>query len=131
MRVGRHRAREHAIAGVAIDLKGTREAGEMGDRPLRLAIRGVDIDHAGRVGASPGTIVARIGPQLAGLVLPASGIEHRRRRLVGEQLGRALESGEQTLVHRPQQEGGAADPIGQGRAIERDALPRIDLSLPI
>ena len=34
-------------------------------------------------------------------------------------------------MHRPQQEGGAADPVGQGRAIECDALPRIDLSLPI
>jgi hypothetical protein len=30
-----------------------------------------------------------------------------------------------------QQEGGASDPIGQGRAIEIDALPRIDLSLPV
>jgi len=42
-----------------------------------------------------------------------------------------LQPVEQPLVYRPQQEGGAADPVGQGRAIERDALPRIDLSLPI
>jgi hypothetical protein len=28
-------------------------------------------------------------------------------------------------VYRPQQEGGAADPVGQGRAIKLDALPRI------
>lgn len=34
-------------------------------------------------------------------------------------------------MHRSQQEGGAADPVSQGRAIKRDALPRIDLSLPI
>ena len=34
-------------------------------------------------------------------------------------------------MHRPQQEGGAADPVGQGRAIELDALARIDLRLPI
>ncbi len=103
----------------------------MGDRSLRLAIGGIDVRHAGRVGATPGAIVTRIGPQLAGLGLPASRIEHRRRRLVSKQLGRALEPGEQTLVHRPQQEGGTADPVSQGRAIERDALPRIDLSLPI
>ena len=38
---------------------------------------------------------------------------------------------EQALMHRPQQPGGAADPIGQCRAIEHDALPRIDLGLPI
>jgi len=38
---------------------------------------------------------------------------------------------EQALVHRPQQEGGAADPVGQGRAVEGDALTGIDLRLPI
>jgi hypothetical protein len=53
---------EYAVAGVAIDLKGAREASEMGDRPLRLAIGGIDIRHAGRVGATPGAIVARVGP---------------------------------------------------------------------
>ena len=101
--------------------------------PARLTcfIGGVDIRHAGRVGVTPGAIVACVGPQLASLGLPASRIEHRRRRLVSEQLGRALEPGEQTLVHWPLQEGRTAHPVGQGRAIERDALPRIDLSLPI
>jgi len=34
-------------------------------------------------------------------------------------------------VHRPQREGGAADPIGQGGAIERDARPSVDLRLAI
>src|ERR1700680_2439908 len=58
---------EYAIAGVAIDLKGAREACEMGDRSLRLAIGGVDIRHARRVGATPAAIVACIGPQLTGL----------------------------------------------------------------
>ena len=31
-------------------------------------------------------------------------------------------------THRPQREGGAADPIGQGGAIERDALAGVDSS---
>ena len=34
-------------------------------------------------------------------------------------------------MHRPQHEAGTADPIGQCRAIEIDALPGVDLSLPI
>ncbi len=34
-------------------------------------------------------------------------------------------------MNRPQQTGGAADPVGQGRAIELDALPGVDLGLPI
>ena len=65
------------------------------------------------------------------MVRPRPGIEHRRRGLVGEQLGRGLQRLEQALVHGPQQEGGAADPVGQGRAIEPDALPGVDLRLPI
>jgi hypothetical protein len=74
--------------------------------------------------------------ELAGLELtdfgaPASGIEHRRRGLVGEQLGRCLQSREQPLVHGPEQPGGAANPIGQGRAVQRDALAGIDLGLPV
>ncbi len=46
-------------------------------------------------------------------------------RLIGEQLGRAFEHREQALLNRSQQPGGAADPVGQGRAIEIDVLPRI------
>ena len=38
---------------------------------------------------------------------------------------------EQPLVNRPQQPGGAADPIGQRRAIEVDPLPGVDLGLPV
>ena len=38
---------------------------------------------------------------------------------------------EQPLVHRPQQEGGAADPVGQRRAIEVDALAGVDLRLAV
>jgi hypothetical protein len=34
-------------------------------------------------------------------------------------------------VHRDQFEGGAADPVGQGRAIELDALAGIDLRLAV
>ena len=46
-------------------------------------------------------------------------------------LAEAFSIVEQALVHRPQQEGGAADPVGQGRAIEVDALPGVDLGLAI
>ena len=96
-----------------------------------LAVGRVNIGDAERVSAAPGLVVVGIGPELAGPGAPASGIEHRRGRLVGEQLGRFLELGEQTLVHRPQQEGGAADPVGQGRAIQSQSLAGLNLSLPI
>lgn len=34
-------------------------------------------------------------------------------------------------MHGPQQEGGLADPVGQGRAIQVQALPGIDLGLTV
>ncbi len=39
--------------------------------------------------------------------------------------------GEKPLVHGPQMPGGAADPVGERRAIERDPLPGVDLRLTI
>jgi uncharacterized protein (DUF924 family) len=47
--------------------------------------------------------------------------EHRCGVLVGEQLGRALQDGEQPLRNRSQQEGGAAHPVSEDRTIEIDA----------
>ena len=38
---------------------------------------------------------------------------------------------EQTLVDRPQQEGGVTDPVGERRTIEIDALPGMNLRLTI
>jgi hypothetical protein len=68
---------------------------------------------------------------LAGLGAPAPGIEHRGRRLVGEQLGGSLERDQHAVIDRSQQPGGAADPISQGGAIEIDTLSGVDLGLPV
>ncbi len=100
-------------------------------RPCMLAVGRIDIGNARRIEAGPGPLVARIGPQLALLDAPASGIEHRRRRLVGEQLGRLLQLLQQPRMHRLERKGGAADPIGQGGTIKRDALAGVDLCLAI
>ena len=122
---------EGAIATIAIDLQNALEAGQVSDRPFGLAVRRVDVSHAGRIGTTPRTIVAGVGPELADLGATASRIKHRRRGLVGEQLGRCLQCREQALMYRPQYEGGAADPVGQCRAVQGDALPGVDLSLAI
>ncbi len=119
------------IATVAVDLQHTLEAGKMSNRPLGLAVGCVDVGDAGRVRPAPGSIIARIGPELAGLGSSAPRIEHRRRGLVGEQLGRTLQLHEQPFVNRPQQPCGLADPISQGRAVEVDPLPGVDLGLPV
>jgi hypothetical protein len=103
----------------------------MRDRPLGFPVGSVDIDDARRIGPAPGAIVAGISPELAGLGAPAPGVEHRRRRLVGEQLGGRLERDQHAIIDRSQQPGGAADPIRQGGAIEIDALAGVDLGLPV
>src|SRR6516164_3058633 len=124
-------ARERPISGVAVDLKDALEAGEMRDRLRRRAVGRVDIGDRRRVGTAPGLIVPRIGPELAGLGPPTPRIEHRRRRLVGEQLRRGLEVRQDALVDRPQMERGAPDPVGERRAVETKALALVDLRLAI
>ncbi|MCF6115108.1 IS66 family transposase [Mesorhizobium muleiense] len=46
----------------------------------------------------------------------------------GEEFWRGLQLAKQPLVHRTQMPGGAADPVGERRAIQIDALPSIDLA---
>lgn len=41
------------IPVIAVDLQHTLEAGKMGNRPLGLAVRRVDVSHARRIGAAP------------------------------------------------------------------------------
>jgi hypothetical protein len=76
-------------------------------------------------------LIAGIGEELAGLGGSAARVEHWRRGLVGEQARGALRDGEQPLVNLLQQESGFAYPVGEGRTIENDALPGIDLGLAV
>ena len=78
---------EHPIAAITVNLQDALEAGQITDGPLGLAIRRIDVGDAGRVGATPGSIITGIGPELADLGASAARIEHRRRGLVSEQLG--------------------------------------------
>src|SRR5487761_1856827 len=81
--------------------------------------------------ALPRPVVAGERPEIPLLGPPPTRIENRRRRLVDEQLRRA----QQLLAHQPPEGpdlgGGIAGPEGQGRPLDRDALPRQDLGLAI
>jgi hypothetical protein len=68
---------------------------------------------------------------LAGLGAAATGIENRRRRLVGEEPVGRLQPLEQPLVDRPEQEGCLSDPVGECGPIQVHALAGIDLRLTI
>jgi hypothetical protein len=120
-----------AIAGIAIDLQGPLEARQMGDRSVGLAIGGIDIGDAWRIGTTPWPVVRRIGPRLTGLGAPAAGIEHRHRRLVGKQLWPLSELAKEALMQRTQVEGCLSHPVRQRRTIELNALAGVNLRLPI
>lgn len=51
-------------------------AGEVSNRLLRLAVGRVDLGHARRLGPVLGSVVARIGPELACLGAPAARVQH-------------------------------------------------------
>jgi hypothetical protein len=122
---------ERAVAGVAVDLENALEAGKMRDRLRRRPVGRIDIGDRRRVGSAPGAIVSGVGPELPGLGASSAGIEHRRRRLVSEQFRGRAQVGEDAFADRPQVEGGAADPVGERRAIELDSLTLVDLRLAI
>jgi len=120
-----------SIAAKAIDLQDAGEVTEMGLGPLALAVSGIDIGHHRRIFAAPWSIVAGIGPELAGLGPTAPGIEHRRRRLVGEQPLGSSQSLQDVISQGAQIPGCLANPVGQGRAIELDVLAGVDLGLAV
>jgi hypothetical protein len=64
---------QHLVAAVAIDLADAAEAGEMSDRPFRLAVGSIDIDDAGWIGAAPRPVIAGISPELPVFVRPRPG----------------------------------------------------------
>ena len=122
---------ERLVAAIAVDLKDTVEALQMLGETHRLSVRRIDVGDRRRVIATEGTIVAGIGKELAGLGPAAPGIEDRRSRFVGEELGGRLQVAEQPFVDRPKQEGGPTHPVCERRSVEPHALARIDLSLSI
>ncbi len=58
-------------------------------------------------------------------------VEHQRDGLVSKQLARALEHVEQMVAQRSQPPCRTSRPVGQRRAVEFDALARVDLRLPV
>lgn len=70
-------------------------------------------------------------PEVSDLGPSRPRIEDRGAGLVHEELGGPLQVGQQRVMDGPEFEGGATDPIGQGGAVEIDALAAVDLGLPV
>jgi hypothetical protein len=118
-------------SGITIDMQDALEPFEMRDGTLCFAVRRKDVDCGGRRGSAPWSLIARIDPEPSRLGAAAARIEHRNRRIVGEEM-----IGGEHILAEPFMQGfepptGAADPIGKRRAIELDAVAREDLRLPI
>ena len=94
---------------------------------LGLAIGSLYLGDHERVTAVPRSIIAGIGPDLAGLRLLASGFEHGRGGLIGEQSIGSSQSLEDMIAHGVQIPCRLANPAYKGGAIQLDALPGIDL----
>jgi hypothetical protein len=73
-------------AGVTVHLQNAMESFQMSGRPLALAVGTVEVDGGRRIGPVPASLLARIDPEAARLGPPSTGIEHRNRRIVREDL---------------------------------------------
>ncbi|EAQ33461.1 hypothetical protein NB311A_06813 [Nitrobacter sp. Nb-311A] len=103
----------------------------MSSGTLSLAIRTVEIDRGWRIRSVPRPVIAGVHPQPASFGAAAAGIEYRDRRVVGEQFLRCKDVFSELGLKGLQPPAGAADPVRQGRAVQRDALPGEDLALPV
>ena len=95
--------------GIAIDPQDALKAAEMRRRSLGLTIRAVEVYSRRRLWTGPRPIVARIHPQPACLGPTTAGVEHRDRRIVGEELGGGEDVCREPGMQRLQPSTGAAD----------------------
>ena len=116
---------------IAIQLQDAVKARQEGLCILALAVGRVEEHDPGRIIAAPGPIIAGQRPEITGFCLAAARVQDRRRGLVHEQLRRPLQVFGQPVNNRPKVEGGHADPVGQGAAMDIDAGPGEDLALSI
>jgi hypothetical protein len=79
----------------------------------------------------PGAVVDCVAPQASRLGPPAAGIEHRKRGVVGEDLGRGQHRADDQVVQWCQPPTRAANPVRQGRTVQLDALTLEHLRLAV
>ena len=111
---------------------GLQDPGIVVQMPLGMlagAVARVEEHRRRRSGAGERLVVAHIDPQAAFARLVLGQYRHRRVVAVHAIAGKHM--GADQLVERPQQDGAAADLVGQRRHAEIDALARIALGLPV
>ena len=126
---------ERIVARVGVDLH---DAGVFRELPLwMLALAGRRvIEHGRRRGlAAERPVVAHVSPDAARAALALG--QHRHRRVVDVDAPQASQAvggvhvRTNRIAQRHQRRRAGADPVGQRRHIEIDALARIDVALPV
>jgi hypothetical protein len=107
------------------------EVRKMRYRSLSLAIRRKQINRGRRFRSAPRPLLAGIDPETSGLRSPATGIKHRDRSVVGEQMVGSKHVLAQPLMQGFQPPACTAHPSTQCRTAEINAMPRKDLRLPV
>src|SRR3954453_17646276 len=118
------------VAPVPIYLENTCEALDLRGEIRHRASVGIDVSDRGRGRTAPRTIINGMAPELTAFGLPASRIEDRHRRLIGEHAGPGEDGRQLAVIERLQPPRGLLHPQHQGRAVEAHALTLEDLSLP-
>jgi len=116
---------------VTVDMYDALEPFQMTSGPFGTAIGAVEIDGRRWNGPVPGPVIAGVDPQPAGLSAAAAGIEHWDRRVVSEQRLRSEDMFGETCLQRLKPPDRSANPVGERRAIQLDAVPGEDLALSV
>lgn len=136
-------SKQAIVSGIAIDLQDASKAFQDIPGVFSPAPGSIGKGHAGWIiptrsdstyrfaTRGRGPVITCQRPEVAGFRLAASGVENRCNGFVHEQFGRAPEIGNQGIKDGLQLEGRLADPGGQCRTIQIDALAAVDLRLAI
>lgn len=116
-------------ACIAVDVQHALEALQMRGRTFAPAIRREQINRRRRFRSAPWPLFTGIDPESPRFRAPSARIEHRNRRVVGEQMVACEHGLAQPIVQRLQPPASAADPSGQRRTTEIDTVSGEDLRL--
>jgi hypothetical protein len=118
-------------ASIGVSVHPACEGGEVPLRVLASTIRGEAVVDCRWGRTCPGPLVADVGPQPRGGRAAGARREHVQRRVVGEDRLARQHVPADGVGERLQQRSRAPNPVGQGGALEVDALALEDLALAI
>src|SRR6185312_2661076 len=118
-------------ARIPVDLQDALELRQVRRRTLRAPVGAIEVHSRRRLGPTRWPVVASIDPQAPGLGASAARIEHRDRRIIGEQGPGAEHVRGDPGLQGLQPPDRTTYPVRERRTIEFDAMPGKDLALSV